>query len=148
MRSAVHTLLISLGLVGCATTPMAPNEAAAVPSERLMAFQEQSSEASATLIVTRDQGFLGSGCYYGFFINDILAARIDDAESAKFYVVPGELVLRSGRDPQGRALCGAGQNEWTQRETIMRDGQTKHFRLSIDANGKTDIQRADPTDNP
>lgn len=148
MRAVCCSLVLSLGLFGCATTPMPPGQAASVAPDRLVAFQEKSTDASGTLIVTRDEGFLGGGCYSGFFINDILAARFDVAETAKFYVQPGELVLRSGRDPQGRALCGVGQQEWTQRETILRDGETKYFRLSIDANGKTDIQRADPVGAP
>lgn len=148
MRTVGPALALSLGLVGCATTPMDPHHAAQVPSERLLAFQEQSPETGATLIVTRDKGFLGGGCYYGFFINNNLAARFDVAESAKFYVKPDEIVLRSGRDPQGRSLCGAGQKEWTQRETVLQEGQTKYFRLSTDVNAKTDIQRADPAATP
>ena len=75
---------------------------------------------------------------------DELAARIDNSETATFVVPVGELVLRVGRDPSGRALCGMDKEEWTQRETIFRDGEKKYFRLSIDPNGKTDIQRADP----
>lgn len=144
MRVVWCLLVLSLGLFGCATTPMPHGQATQATSDRVLAFQEKRADASGTLIVTRDKGFVGSGCYYGFFINEILAARLDVAETAKFYVTPGELVLRSGRDPQGRALCGVGQQSWTQRETILRDGETKYFRLSIDSNGKTDIQRADP----
>jgi hypothetical protein len=115
-----------------------------VPSDRLMGFQMPIEGPSGILILTRDKGMLGSGCYYGFFIDNTLAARVDNSETATFIVPTGELVLRAGRDPDGRALCGVGQQEWTQRETIMQDGDKKHFRLSIDLNGKTDIQRADP----
>jgi len=115
-----------------------------VPTERLAGFQKPIDGPSGTLVLTRDRGFLGSGCYYGFFINNELAARIDNSETATFVVPVGELVLRAGRDPSGRALCGMDKEEWTQRETIFRDGEKKYFRLSIDPNGKTDIQRADP----
>ena len=136
-------LALALGLTGCATTPMAASHAARVPPDRLLAFQEKTPEANATLVVTRDQGFQGGGCYYGFFINDILAARFDVAESATFYVKPDELVLRYGPDPQGRALCALPQIEGTPRETVMQDRQTKYFRLLIHPNGKQDIQRTD-----
>lgn len=122
MRFFCFSLVLSLGLIGCATTPMPPSQAAQVASDRLLAFQERSADATGTLVVTRDKGLLGGGCYYGFFINDVLAARFDVAETASFYIEPGELVLRSGRDPKGRALCGLSQQEWTQRETILRDG--------------------------
>jgi hypothetical protein len=120
-------------------------KATPVPSDRLVGFQKPIEGPSGILVLTRDKGMLGSGCYYGFFIDNTLAARIDNSETAAFTVPTGELVLRAGRDPDGRALCGVGQQEWTQRETIMRDGEKKYFRLSIDLNGKTDIQRADPT---
>jgi len=43
----------------------------------------------------------------------------------------------------GKGLCGLGLDEWTQRETVVSQGETKYFRLSIDANGKTDIQRSE-----
>jgi hypothetical protein len=56
---------------------------------------------------------------------------------------PGEILLRAGRDPLGKGLCGLGQDEWTQRETVVHQGETKYFRLSIDQNGKTDIQRSE-----
>jgi hypothetical protein len=146
----ISSLLLPLVLLvaGCATTPVPVSSALAAPADRLLAFQDVPPGPSGTLIVTRDKGFGGSGCYYSFFINDILAARLAVAETAKFYVAPGELVLRSGRDPQGRALCGMLQDEWTQRETILRDKETKYFRLLIDANGKTDLQRADPPGAP
>jgi hypothetical protein len=55
----------------------------------------------------------------------------------------GDVLLRVGRDPQGKGLCAFGKGEWTQRETVLRPDETKYFRLSIDANGKTDIQRGD-----
>ena len=70
-------------------------------------------------------------------------ARVDVAEFANFYVEPGELLLRIGRDPEGGGLCGVDQENWTQRETIMKSGDKKTFRMSIDVNGKLDIMRAD-----
>ena len=144
MRVHAGLLATAIVLAGCATTPADHSRAAPVPSDRLVAFQSPIDGPSGVLVLTRDKGFLGAGCYYGFFINDTLAARIDNSETAAFIVPTGELVLRAGRDPGGRALCGLGQQEWTQRETIFRDGERKYFRMSIDANGKTDIQRADP----
>jgi len=96
------------------------------------------------LVLTRDKGYLGSGCYAGFFVNEELAARIDNSETAGFTVPVGELVLRVGGDPSGRGLCALSKEHWTQRETTFRNGEKKFFRLSIDMNGNLDIQRADP----
>lgn len=109
-----------------------------------MGFQSAVAGPSGTLVLTRDKGALGSGCYYGFYVNEKLAARMDNSETASFVVPTGELVLRVGGDPSGRGLCGLSKQQWTQRETTFRDGERKFFRLSIDLNGKADIQRADP----
>lgn len=86
---------------------------------------------------------MGGGCYYALFINGTLSARFDVGEIARFYLEPGEILLRVGRDPQGRGICSSGQEYWTQRETILREGETKYFRMLLDANGTTDIQRSD-----
>lgn len=143
----MHTLLISLigafTLAGCATTPIPAAQAKLAPKERVVAFQEKNATNSATAVVTRDDGLLGSGCYYGFWINGVLAARFDVAETSSFFVEPGEHVLRVGIDPQGRGLCAAGSGNWTQRETILRANERKFFRLSIDQNGKADIERSE-----
>ena len=137
--------LATLLLCGCVTPtrPVPVLESKPAAADRLLAFQEKPTGASATLVVTRDKGFWGSGCYYSLAINGTLAARLDVAETARFYLAPGEILLRSGRDPSGKALCSLDQQEWTQRETILKPDETKYFRLSIDRNGKTDIQRAD-----
>jgi hypothetical protein len=144
LKIRLIALASALMLSACATTPMDHARAVPVPADRLVGFQKPIEGPSGILVLTRDKGFLGSGCYYGFFIDNTLAARIDNSETATFIVPTGELLLRAGRDPEGKALCGMGKEEWTQRETIMREGEKKYFRLSIDLNGKTDIQRADP----
>ena len=132
-------------LVGCATTPVSPSVAKRVPGERVLAFQEETQERTATVVVTRDKGFVASACYYSFLLNGTHAARFDVGETARFRVAPGEILLRAGRDLMGQGLCGLGKDHWTQRETVLRPGETKWFRLSIDANGEADVQRADPS---
>jgi len=143
----VHILVIlviaTISLGGCATTPVSPSTAMQAPRDRLLAFQERTDETSATLVITRDQGLTGGACYYSVTLNGTVAARLDVGETARFYVPPGEILMRGGRDPLGKGLCGTGQDHWTQRETVVREGETKYFRLSIDVNGKVDIQRAE-----
>jgi hypothetical protein len=117
-------------------------EAKQVPADRLLAFQEPNEGALATMVVTRDRGIPGVACYLAMTINGTLAARFAAAETATFYVEPGETLLRVGGDPLGRALCGFSEDYWTQRETILRANETKHFRITI--NGvKADIERSD-----
>jgi hypothetical protein len=93
--------LLAVVVSGCATPPVFPSSAQPLPRDRLLAFQERTPDNSATLVVTRDEGLIGSACYYSFFIDGTHAARFDVAETAEFYVVPGELVLRIGRDVMG-----------------------------------------------
>ncbi len=135
-------LVLFMFLAGCATTPVHINDAKLAPSDRVLAFQSEAPNKSS-LTVIRDEGFIGSACYYGLWINNVLAARLDVAEYAKFYLEPGEILLKISRDPQGSGLCGVEQSNWTQRETLMKPGEKKIFRMSIDANGKLDISRSD-----
>ncbi|HHA2385050.1 hypothetical protein ACSLC0_00135 [Stenotrophomonas muris] len=142
MKAHAGMLSALLALGGCATTPADHSTARQVPADRLVGFQSTIDGPSGTLVLTRDKGYLGSGCYAGFFVNEELAARIDNSETATFTVPAGELVLRVGGDPMGRGLCALNKEHWTQRETTFREGEQKFFRLSIDMNGKLDIQRA------
>lgn len=144
MKKIVAVSLIAIALTGCATTPIPSTMAKPAPPDRLLAFQMKPSEPFGTLTITRDVGHIGSACFYAISINGTLAARLDVAEKATFYVTPGEVLLRSGSDLYGKGLCSHDKNVWTQRETQLKPGETKYFRMSIDENGKTDIQRSDP----
>lgn len=143
MYKSIFGFVWALLITGCATTPVPASQATVVPNDRLVAFQERTTTTSSTLIVTRDEGLIGSGCFYSFLIDGVVAARFATSETARFYVAPGEHRLRVGRDLEGRGLCGTDRDAWTQRETLLRAGEQKSFRLSIDANGATDIQRSD-----
>lgn len=137
-------VVIALAVSGCATSPVPLSVALPVPADRLLAFQQDAPDTSATIEVVRDSGMMGGGCYTAFYISGVLAARINTGEKATFHLKPGEYVLRYTLDPQGRGLCHDTKHKhWTEHETSLRKGQTKHFRLSADANGKLDIQRAE-----
>lgn len=96
------------------------------------------------MIVTRDSGAMGMACYLGLWIDGGLAARFDVGETATFYVPPGERYVRVAVDPQGKGLCSpaAHNDHGVTRETIVRDGETKHFRLSISSIGAPEFQRS------
>jgi hypothetical protein len=129
--------------VGCSTTPTPSSEAIPTPKERVLAFQDKSADKTSILVVTRDQGFVGGGCFYAVSIDSVLSARLDVSERVQFYLSSGEHLLKAGRDPQGGGLCGLGSDMWVQRETTLKAGETKYFRFSIDMNGTPDIHRAD-----
>lgn len=137
-------ILFSLVLAGCSTTQQTLSDAKKTPTSRLYAYQEIANQNTGTIVVTRDIGALGSACYSYLAINGEMSARLDVGETATFYVAPGETLLKVGRDPMGKGLCGFESKAWTQRETIIRPRETKYFRLTTDTHGKSDIQRTDP----
>lgn len=141
MKVYIIGIVTAILLSGCATTPIPSSEAKPVPSDRLLAFQEKKTETTSTLVVTRDVGYTGSGCWIGFSINGTMAAKFDVGETAHFFVPPGELVLKSGGN--GNGLCALSKDYWTQRESILRANETKFFRLSTSTDGWTDIQRGE-----
>lgn len=118
-------------LVGCASTPVNTSTAKKIPDERHLAFKP--TPKSPNLVIFRDEGFAGSGCYLGFYIDGKLAARIDTGEYAEFYVESGKRILERNFDPQGRGLCGmGGGGQAAQQGTIIRDGEIKKLRLIYD----------------
>lgn len=143
MKKAFLAGALLVVLAGCATTPVPISTAKQAPPDRILAYQSAGSDKSATLTVIRDEGFIGGGCLYAIYLNRTLAARLEVAEFARFSIEPGEVLIRVARDPYGRGLCGLDLDNWTQRETILKPGEHKTFRLSIDMNGKLDVHRSD-----
>ena len=109
----------------------------------MLAFQEPIAGESAKLTVVRDEGAIGGVCYFGFWIDGKLAARIDKAEVVRFTVPAGKRRLKAGVDPQGQFGCNAGASNWTQRETTLDNGEFATYRIKIGENGVFDVMRAD-----
>lgn len=127
MRLFVGAVAVAL-LAGCATSPVPSGEADPVPSSRLFAFQSP-AQGESTLIVTRDKGFVGGGCNTTLSIDGRRAAEIGSGETAKFRVAPGEHIVSA-------SSCGSGLKE---RETNIKAGSTKKFRISIDSSMSMDL---------
>lgn len=120
------------------STPVPFSKAKPVPQDRLLAFQKPSTESSAALVVIRDSGFFGGKCYHAFWIDGVLAAKLEPEETATFYVKPGEHLLRVGN--VGAGLCSRFADNWTQRETSVLPNQRKFFRdLWSPQDGNADI---------
>ena len=124
----IYTVIALLLLTACATTPVPSGKADPVPSSRLFAFQKPAS-SDAVLVVTRDSGFVGGGCNTSVSIDGRKAAEIGAGETAKFYVAAGEHIV-------GASSCGSGLKE---RETSIKAGSTKKFRISIDSSMSMDL---------
>ncbi|EMO7188202.1 hypothetical protein RI834_003080 [Pluralibacter gergoviae] len=134
MKALIIAISI-LGLSGCATSATDPVKAKLAPNERIYAYQDPVSNG-ATLTVIRDHGFLGGGCYYGFYINKKRAASLNISERADFNLPAGEWML--GFKGEGK-VCIA-DDFINEREIILKPGQHKGVRLSADPSGNLDIK--------
>jgi len=132
MKKTLLLLAMAL-LAGCATHAPKPNEIHPVPFDRTMAYQDASA-GDSKLVVTRDLGFVGGGCYLAVFIDGKESALLDTGERAIFHVPAGHHVL--GTWNAGKALCSYRQGK-DRRETdaSVASGETRRYRILIDANG-------------
>jgi hypothetical protein len=123
-----------LFLTGCSTSQVTLKNSKEVPAERILAFQK-AEPSNSEIVVIRDHGMAASGCYYGVMIDQVLAARLDVAERATFKLEPGERVLKIVRDPQGKGLCGLGDDQ-IEKKLKLQPWETQKFRLSLDLSGQ------------
>ncbi|MBM7060593.1 3-isopropylmalate dehydratase [Pseudomonas sp. UL073] len=126
MRSIVTLLSLTL-LAGCSSYRADPDRVQAVPSERLLAFQ-QSEAAGGEIVVNRDLGFLGGGCYVEVRVDRQLAARIGVGEVATFQVPAGDRIVGIAADAQDETLCGKGR---LNRELAVQVAAGENYRFRI-----------------
>lgn len=62
-------------LAGCSTSPMPSEKAKPAPIERVTGFQSP-SENAATIVVTRDTGYAGGGCFAAVYLNGDRVAKL------------------------------------------------------------------------
>ncbi|EJP77028.1 TPA: hypothetical protein ACOENG_002424 [Stenotrophomonas maltophilia] len=129
----IPTLLIA-GLSGCMPTKQAsPEQIKDAPTARIFPIGAQ-GEPTGTITVTRDVGFVGSGCYMGVMVDGKMAAHLDPAERLSLVLAEGRHVL-TATPVQGRGLCGVLQSEKTNNsrrrstEINVRAGATQAYRL-------------------
>lgn len=92
MRTAVLVLAI-MGVTGCSTSAIKPENASPVPQSSIFGFQHQSSEQDAKITFTRDSGFSGAACDYLLGINGEDIASVGVGETVTFYYQPGAAIL-------------------------------------------------------
>lgn len=128
--------LAILAITGCATEAVLPSQAKQAPSERLLKYQQKTQESKSTLIVVRDKGYLGSGCYTGVYLNDEKSAVLNPGEKATFYLHSGGWNV---------AIKGEGKlciSDFVPvgRDIQLKDGDTKAVRLFADPSGNVDVK--------
>ncbi|NWL80001.1 3-isopropylmalate dehydratase [Pseudomonas taiwanensis] len=124
--AAVSLLL----LAGCSSYRAEPQHIVPVPADRLLAFQ-QPVEGGGQIVVNRDMGGLGSGCYIAVHVDRQLAARIGIGEVASFQVPPGDRIVGIGIDETDDTLCSKGRLR-REKAAHVEVGQSEHFRIVSD----------------
>ena len=125
--------LAAFVLCACATAPISASDAAPVPAERVVAFQDNQADMVAVRI-TRDAGFMGSACSYRVTVNGTVAAYIRQAEKLTLYLPAGDVIL--GTEPTG--ICGGGLVETS---AILQPGRPLFFRIGVDQTGNVLFSR-------
>ncbi|MFC4862234.1 3-isopropylmalate dehydratase [Pseudomonas sp. MAHUQ-62] len=124
--AAVSLLL----LAGCSSYRAEPEHIIPVPADRLLAFQDP-VVGGGQIVVNRDMGGLGSGCYIAVHVDRQLAARIGIGEVASFQVPPGDRIVGIGIDETDDTLCSKGRLR-REKAAHVETGQSEHFRIVSD----------------
>lgn len=136
----VFTALLSLA--GCSSWQPDAEDIEPVPAERVLAYQ-QPLENGGEVVVTRDFGLRGGGCYIAVLIDRQLAARIRVGEVVRFQVPAGARIVSIGTDPLDDTLCGKLS---LRREKLaqVQAGQTLEYRVISDNRIGFDIIAVEP----
>ncbi|CAM3570059.1 hypothetical protein [Bordetella flabilis] len=123
-------------LAGCSTTPPAESDVKVAGAEQVLMFGSPPSGSYTTVVVTRDKGYIGSGCAMGFFVDGKLATSLAPAERATLYIPPGPVVF--GTAYVGRGLCD-GTGGRRERDAVLVPDTKKAYRIFSDQDGNIDV---------
>jgi hypothetical protein len=151
IRKTSLTVGIVLLLTGCVVSPSSTElvtvfNSKPVPSDRIYAFNKSIDGPSGTIIVIRDSGLVLSPCYLNFDIEGKIAGRFGPEDRASFTVPARELVISVENDNSDTGMCWLVSHSSVGIETVIKENQTKYFRLTVSSMGKVDIQRATESD--
>lgn len=137
MRSFLAVIPLVV-LAGCSSFRPDPEYITEVPDDRLLAYQEQ-QQNGGQLVVNRDMGVMGGGCYVAIEVDRKLAARIGMAEVASFQVPVGTRVLGLKIDPLDDTLCGMGR---LHKELAVKvtPGSVQYFHVVSENRGGFDLR--------
>lgn len=135
----IVAMLLPLVIVGCSSVPA--EKVKPIAEDRLLAFQEP-GEGTAELVVNRDFGFMGGGCYIAFMVDRSVAARIAVGESARLYVTPGNHIVGIAIDEEGEFLCNNGRLN-RELKVSVEQGQAQEFRIFSDNKSGFDLLKVE-----
>jgi hypothetical protein len=126
-------LLLALAVAGCATEPVPTSQAAPVPPSRFYA-QHLSAKGPNTgaVIIKRDSGLAAAACAVGVYLNGNLVADLRTSEMVLLHLPAGEHIAGT----RSSGICFSGNSE---SQVIVRSGETRTYRISIDTGGTSRI---------
>lgn len=126
----IPVLISLLSLTACSSWQADPEDVVPVPADRVLAYQEPLQDAGE-VVVTRDFGWRGGGCYIALMIDRELAARVHVGEVVRLQVPAGQRIVSIGTDPLDDTLCGKLR---LRREKLaqVEAGQTLEYRIIVD----------------
>jgi hypothetical protein len=132
MKRLILCSAVALSVSACITKPPRAEQIRQPPAERLLTHQAV-SDGDSTIVVTRDVGMSGSGCYLAVFIDGVVAAKLGTGERARFYVPSGDHVL--GTWNTGAALCGYREGKDRKEVSVsLKPGDIRKFRITLNPN--------------
>ena len=116
--------VIAMGMLSaCSTKPTT------APSSVAPMLYNTATTDTATVIVTRDSGILGSACNTYLFVDGKQAASLRPAGFATLYVPSGRHIISFDTS---RGLCPSATDAI---DVMLNKGDTKHYRIRGDMNG-------------
>ncbi len=135
-------LISLLSLTACSSWQPDAEDVVPVPADRVLAYQ-QPVQNSGEVVVTRDFGWRGGGCYIALMIDRELAARVHVGEVVRLQVPAGQRIVSIGTDPLDDTLCGKLR---LRREKLaqVEAGQALEYRIIVDNQIGFDIVPQEP----
>ncbi|RYM60033.1 hypothetical protein BSR03_16405 [Serratia proteamaculans] len=122
-------------LSGCATQAVFPDQARPAPKERIFKYQSPIKDG-AKLIIVRDSGMLGAGCFAGVYIDGVRSASLNPGERVDLYLPAGEHNIAM----KGEGKVCFADDVPVGRELSLKHNQTKAVRLFSDPSGNLDVK--------
>ncbi|WP_265553590.1 membrane lipoprotein lipid attachment site-containing protein [Serratia grimesii] len=135
MKKIVFVAVAIAIISGCATKAVLPNQAKLAPKERVFKYQSPLVD-SAKLIIVRDSGFLGGGCFFGVYVDGERAAKLNPGERVNFYLPAGEHNIAM----KGEGKVCIADEVPVGRDINLKPNQTKAVRLFADPSGNLDVK--------
>lgn len=103
MKRYLLFVLLPAVVAGCATHPVAIEDADPVPADRVFAPLAVSDAPAGRLLIVRDRGTMVGGCPMALYVDGVLVAHIRSGEHIAWPTGAGKHIVGVG--PAGKGAC-------------------------------------------